>query len=279
MKMKAPIALLAALIAFRAVSVAAAEPHVKQTPRGTHYAISADKPPQPAPTLFIIGNPISMMGQENMRYLYETGKVLAKHGWIYVVLDPANEGYDAKEGHPSSLTGWASHAKKGEDFMGPYVRKCVDVLDHLIAEGVTDARRVVVQGVSRGGFCALHFAAREPRIQAVVAISPVTNPLALTEFAGVTPAQVAEISLDHTLEKLSGRTVWISIGNSDDRVSTDDCIQFSRRLVATTRTLQPKLNLIPVHLKIGVSAGHRSLDDAYVSAADFLLARFPHPQP
>jgi hypothetical protein len=106
----------------------------------------------------------------------------------------------------------------------------------------------------------------------------VTNPLALTEFAGVTPAQVAAMSLDDgVLEKLAGRTVWISIGNSDDRVSTDDCIQFTRRLVATNRRLQPKVNLIPVHLHIGVSAGHRSPDDAYVSAADFLLARFPNP--
>jgi dienelactone hydrolase len=273
--MKVPLSLCAALFSFQTIATHAADLLQSQTPRGTHFAISSHPSASPAPTLFIIGNPISAMGQETMRYLIGTGEVLAKQGWRYVLLDPACEGHDVKEGQPSSLSGWATHAKNGHDFMGPYVRNCIDVLDHLIAEGITDGRQVAVQGVSRGGFCALHFAAREPRIQAVVGISPVTNPLALKEFNGVTAAQVAGFSLDDILEKMVGRPVWISIGNADDRVSSEDCIGFTRRLVATTQRLQPKLNLIPVHLHVGVSAGHRSPDDAYAAAADFLLARFP----
>lgn len=58
-------------------------------------------------------------------------------------------------------------------------------------------------------------------------------------------------------------------------MSTDDCITFSRRLVATTQKLNPKMNLFPVQLHVGVSAGHRSPDDAYTAAADFLLKTFP----
>lgn len=275
--MKASVAIFTAFIVLQSLShsAVAADLKMMQTPRGTHYGISGEKPAKPAPTLFIIGNPISMLAQENMRYLIATGEAMSQREWIYVVLDPACEGHDLKEGQPSSLGGWAIHAKKGEDFLGPYVRNCVDVLDHLIAEGITDARRVAVQGVSRGGYCALHFAAREPRIKVVLGVSPVTNPLALKEFAGVTVEQVAGISLDQALEPLVGRTVWISIGNSDDRVSTDDCIAFTRRLVATTRRMQPRLNLFPVHLHVGVSAGHRSPDDAYSSAADFLIKAFP----
>lgn len=273
--MKIPLPLFAALFSFQAVASPATELQQLQTPRGTHFSLSSHPSVSPAPTLFIIGNPISEMGQETMRYLLGTGEVLAQQGWRYVLLDPACEGHDVKEGQPSSLSGWATHAKDGHDFIGPYVRNCTDVLDHLIAEGITDGRQVVVQGVSRGGFCALHFAAQEPRIQAVVGISPVTNPLALKEFHGVTAAQVAGFSLDGVLEKMVGRTVWISIGNADDRVSSKECIGFTRRLVATTQRLQPKLNLIPVHLHVGVSAGHRSPDDAYGAAAEFLLARFP----
>ena len=109
-------------------------------------------------------------------------------------------------------------------------------------------------------------------------MSPVTNPLALKEFKdkGVTEAEVAGLRLDDgVLEKLAGRTLWITIGNTDDRVSTDDCIALTRRLVSATRRLQPKLDLIPVHLRIGMSAGHRTPDDGYPSAAEFLLARFP----
>ncbi|MDI1313232.1 prolyl oligopeptidase family serine peptidase [Prosthecobacter sp.] len=277
--MQAPIILLAAYVLSQALSPSSAtaqEINVMQTPRGTHYVLGGTgKDAKPAPTLFIIGNPMAMLEKENMRYLLETGEALAKHGWVYVVLDPACEGHDLKPGQPSSLGGWAIHAKANEDFLGPYLRNCIDVLDHLIAAGITDAQQVAVQGVSRGGFCALHFAAREPRIKAVVGISPVTNPLALKEFAGVTAEQVAGISLDQTLEPLAGRPVWISIGNADDRVSTDDCIAFSRRLVATTRKLHPQMNLFPVQLHVGMSAGHHSLDDAYASAAAFLLKTFP----
>lgn len=279
--MQVPIVLLAACMVLQALSppsASAREIKVMQTPQGTHYGLGTEKYDKPAPTLFIIGNPMAMLEKENMRYLLETGEALAKKGWVYVVLDPACEGHDLKPGQPASLSGWAIHAKAKEDFLGPYLRNCIDVLDHLIAEGVTDPQQVAVQGVSRGGFCALHFAAREPRIKALVGISPVTNPLALKEFAGVTADQVAYISLDQVLEPLAGRSVWISIGNADDRVSTDDCITFSRRLVATTQKLNPKMNLFPVQLHVGVSAGHRSPEDAYALAADFLLKTFPFPE-
>jgi hypothetical protein len=104
-------AIMAAFFAFQAFSMAA-ELRLKQTPHGTHYGIVADHPGGPAPTLFIIGNPISMMNQANMRYLHVTGEVLAKHGWIYVMLDPACEGFNAKGGEPSGLYDWAAHAKK-----------------------------------------------------------------------------------------------------------------------------------------------------------------------
>lgn len=273
-----PLAACILLHSLSPSSATAREISVMQTPQGTHYAVGTEKYDKPAPTLFIIGNPMAMLEKESMRYLLETGEALAKKGWVYVVLDPACEGHDLKPGQPSSLSGWAIHAKAKEDFLGPYLRNCIDVLDHLIAEGVTDPQQVAVQGVSRGGFCALHFAAREPRIKAVVGISPVTNPLALKEFAGVTAEQVAGISLDQVLEPLAGRTVWISIGNADDRVSTDDCITFSRRLVATTQKLNPQMNLFPVQLHVGMSAGHRSPDNAYRAAADFLLQTFPGPK-
>ncbi|MGV3661563.1 MAG: alpha/beta hydrolase family protein [Prosthecobacter sp.] len=279
--MKVSVILSAACVMLQGLSPSSAvarEIKVMQTPGGAYYGLGVEKRDKPAPTLFIIGNPMAMLEKEGMRYLLETGEALARKGWVYVVLDPACEGHDLKPGQPASLSGWAVHSKAKEDFLGPYVRNCVEVLDHLIAEGVTDAQQVAVQGVSRGGFCALHFAAREPRIKAVVGISPVTNPLALKEFAGVTAEQVADISLDRVLEPLVGRTVWISIGNADDRVSTDDCIAFSRRLVATTRTLRPEMSLFPVHLRVGVSAGHRSPDDAYALAADFLLKTFASPQ-
>lgn len=248
---------------------------VVQTKAGTHYGIHAEKPAKPAPTLFIIGGAISSIVANKSRFYTVSGDELSKRGWIYVVIDPACEGFALKPGDPSSLPGWAMHCKRGTDFVKPYVERCRDVLDHLIAEGFTDPQRVAVQGISRGGFCALHFAAAEPRIKAVAGISPVTNPLALQEFEGVTSEQAASISLGQHLEKLAGRPVWISIGNTDERVSTDECISFARRLVASTRKLLPELTLVPVHITVSTSLGHRAPDDAYSAAAAYLLRQVP----
>jgi dienelactone hydrolase len=276
--MKLILTLLCAF-AFAAVPLLAADApsplRIVQTKAGTHYAICAEKPAQPAPTLFIIAGPMTSVAADKSRWFIATGDALSKQGWLFVVLDPACEGYALKPGEPSSLAGWATHAKNGTEFVKPYVESCRDVLDHLIAEGFTDPQRVAVEGVSRGGFCALQFAAAEPRIKAVIGVSPVTNPLALKEFAGVTPPQIAVITLDQQLEKLAGRTIWMSIGNTDDRVSTDDCISFARRLVATTRRLKPELKMIPVHLHVTASLGHGAPDGTYLAAAEFLLKQVP----
>jgi dienelactone hydrolase len=241
-----------------------------KTRAGTHFGLFREKPSVPAPTLFILASGIDEAGTEAGRLYTETGRELAKDGWIYVVLDPPCHGYDQKAGEPSALAGWAYRVKTGQDLMGPFVRGCIDVLDYLIAEGYTDPMRVAASGNSRGGFCALHFAAAEPRIRVVTAISPVTNPLALSEFVGVTQEQVAAISIDSLADRLAGRTIWLSIGNDDKRVSTDDCISLSRKLVAATRRLKPDLKTVPVELIIGPSFDHHAIGDATLLEAEFL---------
>ncbi|GIT31209.1 MAG: hypothetical protein Ct9H300mP1_32550 [Planctomycetaceae bacterium] len=84
---------------------------------------------------------------------------LARHGWLYVTLDPPCHGRDAKKGEPAALSGWAHRVKNGEDLVGPFTKRCRDVLDWLIARKYTDPDRIAAGGTSRGGFCALHFAA------------------------------------------------------------------------------------------------------------------------
>ena len=217
---------------------------------------------------------IEHAGSDPTRFYTTTGRELAKDGWIYVVLDPACEGYFRRKGEPSSLPGWAHHVKSGQDFMAPFVRSCVDVLDHLIATGYTDPERIAVSGTSRGGFCALHFAAGEPRIRAVTVISPVTNLLAQSEFAGVTQEQVERIGADGLVDRLAGRAIWLSIGNNDQRVGTEDCISFAQRLISETRRLKPDLKVIPVELIVGPSLGHRAIADANLLEAQFLRKRF-----
>lgn len=246
-----------------------------KTADGTPFGLFSEKPAAPAPTLFIFATGIDEMGSDPARYYSQTGRDLAKDGWVYVALDPPCHGYDRQDGEPAALVGWAHRVKAGQDLMGPFVKRCVAVLDHLIAEGYTDPNRVAASGTSRGGFCSLHFAAGEPRVRAATGVSPVTNPLALSEFKGVTEEQAKSINIDSLTDRLAGRAVWLSIGNHDPRVSTDDCVSLARKLVTATRQAKSDLKVVPVELIVGPSEGHRAIDEAYKLEAQFLRKQFP----
>lgn len=245
-----------------------------QTKTGVHFGVFQDKPSAPAPTLFIIANSIENMAADPKRYYTVTGDELARQGWLYVVLDPALEGFQATAGEPASLKGWSHQLRAGRNFMEPYTKQCSEVLDHLIAEGFADAGRIAVSGTSRGGFCAFHFAARDPRIKVITAVSPVTNPRALTECKDVTEEQAKPVDIDSYADKLAGRTVWLTIGNDDLRVSSDDTIRLAQKIVAATKKKFPDQPRIPVELIVGPSVGHHAIDDVYALEAQFLRKQF-----
>lgn len=246
-----------------------------QTKSGVHFGLFQDKPAAPAPTLFIIANSIETMGADPKRYYTVTGDELAKHGWLYVVLDPACEGFQGKAGVPASMRGWAHHMKAGRDFMADYTKECSEVLDHLIAEKYVDPERIALSGTSRGGFCAFHFAAADPRIKVVTAVSPVTNPRALTECKDVTEEEAKLTNIDSYADRLVGRTVWLTIGNDDLRVATDDTIRLAQKITAATKKKHPDQGRIPVELIVGPSVGHHAIDDVYQLEGQFLRKQFP----
>ena len=128
-------------------------------------------------------------------------------------------------------------------------------------------------GTSRGGFCALHFAAAESRVRAVAAISPVTNLSALREFAGVAPELAGKFHARRLGDALSGRAIWIGIGNDDDRVSTSDTIETTAALIGATR--DRGVAPIPIELVVAPAPGHRAIPDAYSLAARFVARHVP----
>lgn len=240
------------------------------TPGGARFGLFGEKPAAPAPTLFVFASTIDALEADGGRINAATGVELAREGWLYVTLDVPCHGADRVEGQPTELEGWAHRVKTGEDLFDPFARRCSEVLDQLIAEGYTDPERVAATGTSRGGLTALHFAAAEPRVKAVTAISPVTDPLALREFEGVTADQVRSITAGSLVPKLAGRPVGITMGNDDARVDTDACIAFTRALVATARRQDANQPVVPVELVIGPAAGHTNIAGAYSIAARFI---------
>ena len=232
----------------------------------------------PAPTLFIFANTLDAM-QKELVYT-EVARLLAPEGWISVILEPPCHGEDARDDEPKQLDGWRYRVENGQPFLDAFNARATTVLDELIQQKLTDPDRVAACGTSRGGFVAYHFAAAEPRIKAVAGISPVTRLTALREFSTTTqPGKVEPLNAINLAPKLAGKAVWLSIGNNDARVSTDDAIAFTRAVVAASARADSPNALIPVDLIVARSSGHSKIDQAHELLAKWLQEQLPKGSP
>jgi dienelactone hydrolase len=271
-----PLAILAAawafLLALHPSQTRAADPAVRilTTPDRVPFALWGNKPAVPAPTLFVFAAGLKDM--QRVDYFTKVGRILAKQGFLYVAIDPPCHGDDVKAGEPPQLLGWRHRLEKGDGLIAPFTRRASQVLDHLIQEKYTDPNRVAACGTSRGGFLAYHFAVADKRVRAVAGFSPVTNLLAVKEFADMEkPAPARELTLTRHAAALAGRAVWVSIGNNDNRVSTDDAIAFARKVVAETVALRKGAETaVAVELIVGTALGHTGIANEHEMAAEWI---------
>jgi dienelactone hydrolase len=252
----------------------AREIQVRRTSENIRYGLIGELNNQtsPAPTLLIFAHGIEEMQRQPI--YTEVASILAKRGWISVVIEPPCHGEDARPGEPAQLDGWRYRLENDVAFLSDFHKTASGILDMLIKDRVTDADRVAVCGTSRGGFLAYHFAAAEPRMKATAGISPVTNLMALREFTTTSRREnVDKLNVARLASKLAGRPVWLSIGNNDTRVSTDDAIAFTREVVhATARPDMPNA-IIPVELIVAPTPGHSKVDRAHELLAEWLIER------
>lgn len=227
---------------------------ILKTATGIPFAVLGDKPPAPAPTLFVFASEMrATLTNEDGGKL---GHILSRKGFVCVSLDLPCHGADVRSGeNPSDLRGWRTRLEQGENFVAAFTAKVSEVLDYLIAEKYTDLSSVGVAGTSRGGFIALHSAVAEPRVKYVVGFAPVTHLPALAEFAGTeTSEQVRALSVRRFADKLVGRPIWMVIGNNDVRVGTEHCVALLQELVKqSAATVTPA----PVELHLVGTINHR----------------------
>ena len=237
---------------------------------GTRYALLGDRPGLPAPTLFVLQGDIDAAMREPI--YTEVGRILARRGWLTVVIDAPAHGEDHRPGEPKELAAWNWRVEHGKDLVDGFILHAKAVLDHLVLTNQTDPAKVAAVGTSRGGFLAFHLAAAESRIRCVGGISPVTDLAALREFDATTNrAAVDSLALAALAPRLAGRPAWISIGNNDARVSTEAAIAFSRALVAAAK---PGTEPIPVELVVNATPGHRSTVLDHTRLAAWLVEQF-----
>ncbi len=249
---------------------------LRRAATGVPYGIiqNDDADRGPSPTLFIFASTLDAM-QRELVYT-EVARLLAPEGWVSVILEPPCHGEDARDDEPKQLDGWRYRLENDRPFLDAFNTRATAVLDELIQQKLTDPDRVAACGTSRGGFVAYHFAAAEPRIKAVAGISPVTRLTALREFSTTMQLEKVEpFNAINLAPKLAGKAVWLSIGNNDARVNTDDAIAFTRAVVAASASADSPNKLIPVDMIVARSSGHSKIDQAHELLARWLQEQLP----
>jgi len=207
--------------------------------------LSSCAPPSP-PTAIVLAT----SERESLREY--SGIAASLPGWRILSIDLPAHGDDRRPGELKPLAAWRTRLDAGEDLIGDFAVRLSKMVDGL------PNRPVAVIGVSRGGFLALHAAARDPRITAVVAFMPVTHLGALDEF-GDANGRYDTLDVAHLAPRLVGRSVWMSIGRTDTRASTAAALTAAEALEAP--------------LLLEAESGHHYSQLAERAAATWLLDR------
>lgn len=140
------------------------------------------------------------------------------------------------------LPGIARAIARGEDVFADFRAVGRAFADLCIVRGLVAPGRILVSGTSRGGLCALHLMADDPRIAAAAAHVPVTHLPTLAEFRELAGNPiVARSNAEALIPALADRAVFLAIGSSDPRVSAERCFEFHARLRAASRCRPPVL--------------------------------------
>ncbi|MFV2069417.1 MAG: alpha/beta hydrolase family protein [Pirellulales bacterium] len=248
---------------------------VETTAGGVRFGLLGEPRQLPAPTLFVFASTIdTTLGGGNGGYYLQAGSHLLDRGYLCVSVDLPCHGGERRPGESEGLRGWRERFDRKEPFLKKLNGRLSAVLDHLIAAGLSNPDRVAACGVSRGGFVALHWAARDKRIRAVAGFAPVTDLAALSEFAGAADQSVLRAaSVSQVADQLAGRPVWLAIGDRDVRVDTDRTIAFARA-VSHASYAQDVDSHVELHV-LPEPRGHTMPIDAFETAANWIERQIP----
>ena len=194
-------------------------------------------------------------------------------GYRAVSIDLPCHGDRAGTQKPTGLAGMCAAVMAGEDPFVMFVEDGMACIDECMRRGYARAGRIYIYGTSRGGYCGLRLAAADHRVAAVVGMAPVTDWRRLHEFApaGDDP-RVAALALQHWAHTLAGRSVYLVIGNRDNRVGTECCTRFAFSLFETEARLGRQTSAVHLYI-VSQSVGHRVSDGWFRRGDQFLLNR------
>lgn len=219
-----------------------------------------------APTvLHLATDAVSSLASSNYNALaeaaYDAGRSL-------VSIDLPGHGQDIRSGEPvDGLALWAWRTLAGENIVAAFCARVQRTVDHLISEGISEAGRIGIPGISRGGFMALHALAVVPEIKAGVGLIPVTDLAQLDEFDGLHHLRlVRSTALRHA--NLERKPVFVAASLNDPRVNSAACVSNMAEIVSRAGLTTNRLTL---HL--AGNDGHSVSTSVVDTAAAWLLAQ------
>lgn len=208
------------------------------TPRGTEFSVDGS-----GPVVIVLATSIKETHAGGITTL---PRELVAAGFSVVSLDLPCHGVDAGW-FSKGLTCWRERMDRRELDFSRFASKVSDVLTFLQRD------QAAIVGVSRGAYPSFIAAAMDPRITRVVAIGPVTELTALSEFKGAATGGLAPYQ-----DRLASKRMFLTMQSDDDRVSTKAALRF-------VAGVQSRGGKIDVHLVPG--RGHNTvIDNAAIMA-------------
>lgn len=154
-----------------------------------------------------------------------------------------------------AMHAWAHALLSGEDLFQSFFDQVDQTIDFLIQQNLVDPNKMVVGGLSRGGFIATHLAARRQDFKAILGFAPLTDISFLSEFKQTEIPLVQKWTLENQIPRLTNQHLRFYIGNDDQRVGTEKCFAFLNRIVH--EAVKNKIRSPQVEFLTFPSIGHK----------------------
>lgn len=189
-----------------------------------------------------------------------------RQGHRVASFDLPNHGQRVNE-YGRGIAGFRNALTAGENPFTLFIANAKNAIDYCIDQHLAEPQRIMICGTSRAGYLALRLLAEDGHIAACAAFAPVTDWRCLDEFAADKNRQdIKDLKLSRYTKNLSGKSIFIAIGNHDDRVGTASCCRFYLDLLEANKGNDENINF-----QIHDSPGHYSQDEWYISGAKFLI--------
>jgi len=185
---------------------------------------------------------------------------------VFSITIPGHE-YPLKK--EDAITFWQESIEQGKDLLSPFFEQTCNVIKELFEKNYIT--KLGVMGLSRGGFIALHIAARVPQISSIALFAPMLSIHKIEELKNLPDSFLNRYALEPHLGTLSERNMTLFIGNADTRVDTKSTLTFFEALCRHAQ--EKEIRYPPITLNVTQSMGykgHGTSKETFIKGAEWL---------